>query len=293
MEDIFFNKNTDRSRLHEEVLAMVRRTLTPSVHYERITPCQDYSVNEYKRFLSNLMTIEDMEKFVHHCQGCVACLKGISQAHEKFLQQQEQRENDVLLHKTLTLLDELEAKNHPVEFPKTVSIKNFFSIALEASKGFLDLLVTTGELLTPTPDIALRGEDREPALIPSIRILQEFSEPPWSIQTTFERCETKKEFQLTISILNRKTEEVLKGIQVMLCGPKRQVGLTSDDHGQAVFTISRIGDYVVHFIDKGEILAQLSTESSIIALLILVEIKGYGSKVLGILSRYYHRPDLR
>lgn len=237
---------------------MVRRTFKPSVYHEHIKPCTAYSTIDYVQFLDDLMATEEMKKFLEHCQLCLSCLKGLAQAHERFLQKQEQRENEFLYNLTLVLLDTLETKQQETKQSQgSALVKNLFRIVIESSQGLLKLVSTTGELLTTPPRLAFRGENEKPAEILPIRVVKDFSEPPWSIQVTLERNDAG-EHSLIISLLDRNLDEFLQEVEVRLSGPGGQLSLVSDEQGEVVLPLSQRGDYLVQFFDAGVVLAQLT-----------------------------------
>lgn len=206
------------------------------------------------------MAAEEVKRFEAHVRGCISCLKAIAWVHAEHRRAKERAENELLLRRTMSLVDELipaaqarpALRSHDL-FDKVVHI------ALRVSRETLKVLRTTGELLSPPMTPAFRGKTGVVSLREKseVKVLQEFTEPPLSAQISFEKGGGETGIHLRISLFNRESDEFLCGVEARLDGLGASDDTMSDENGEVHFTIRSAGNYVARLYLGGKPLIQL------------------------------------
>jgi hypothetical protein len=181
------------------------------------------------------MPAEEVLPFEEHSWNCTACLHGIHHSFEKMIVEKEQRENDTLLQKTFGLMDRLDR----------TPVNNMLDMVIRASGKLLELLSTTGELLQAPVLAPVRGETASIEQKDSLRIVQEFIDPPVSLQVSVEKDKEVGILSLKISLYDQNEEEFMPGIEIELTGGETSQIKISDENGEALFRIEKPGEYIL------------------------------------------------
>jgi hypothetical protein len=72
------------------------------------THCGIYEESDFRRYLAGAMSEREIERFKSHCTSCDECLSILSQSSRSNFNEQDQRENAILLEKTMNLLNKID-----------------------------------------------------------------------------------------------------------------------------------------------------------------------------------------
>lgn len=136
--------------------------------------CGRYSPMDYQTYVDGRMPAPEEVSFEEHCVECPSCLENIYMYYQEKNLLQESTENEQLLARTCNLLDDYEPS----------PTQNIFTLVFDVSKKALDLISTTGTLLAFPEPVQVRGESTDQALQPTLRVVQEFSNPALSVQVS-------------------------------------------------------------------------------------------------------------
>lgn len=192
--------------------------------------CEKYGVMEYARYVRQEMSETEAAEFELHAHACSACLPAIHSVATQHQCKKEQEENELLYSRTLALMDRLD--------------QDTFSIVVRAVKGVVELIRSTGQLLTMSPALAgirSMGAAVSQALQP-LRLVKEFAESQLSVEVTISPVEPDM-LDVTVSLLDRKREEFISCALVSLVGESRMQDEITDENGQACFRVPAAGFY--------------------------------------------------
>lgn len=216
---------------------------------ERI-PCSQFGDNDYHRYIRGEMSLQDMDLFVKHCEECQSCLKEIANRHMILTQRKEQSENNHLFTKTIEFLDHLDKEEKGIK-------ENLFDIVIKIARKAAKIISTTGELLQPVQPLAVRaaGEKVESE---TWRIIQEFANPPLSVQVSGVQGETAGNISLIISLYDPDADDFLsrKKVYITASGETRET--TTNDSGEVYFDINQHTTCEIAIGDKEKPDARLS-----------------------------------
>jgi hypothetical protein len=210
--------------------------------------CDRYSVKDYDLYVSKQMPEAEAERFEEHCWNCSACLQGISKSQERYDQQLEKVEDEYLFRKTLEFMDQLEGRNK----------ENLMDIIVRTSKHILELISTTGELLS-TPDLVpVRGGADFSEEGVTLRVIKELADPPFSLQASLRHSRTGTGIELTLSLFDRVSDEFCSDVAVALSGPATEFSQLTDENGTVTFALESPGDYIANLESNGEKVGSIS-----------------------------------
>lgn len=208
-------------------------------------PCSQFGDNDYNSYTRGEMSLQDMESFIAHCEECKSCLQEIVRRHEAWVQEKEQRENELLFSKTVEFLDAPEKK------------ENLLDIVIKTARKAVEIVSTTGELLQPLQPVIARAADDRVESEP-FRIIKEFANPPLSVQVTIAQGETAGHTGLIISLFDPKADDFLSSKTVSITAPGEARESVSNDSGEVYFDLNRPGVYLIAIGDKKKPEARLT-----------------------------------
>ena len=215
-----------------DLLDQISRTLSglggPTPDNIAVSKCKDYSHNHYENYLNGTMAVEERTVFEQHCMGCESCLIALHFANEKL-------ENEALYQRTMKVLD-----GYQESIPHKIA--NVFQIIMHAARDTIKVIKTSGEVLHPLSPVAVRGVSKASAT-ETTTIIQDF--PHVSIQAEFKQSENLELVELTLSLMDTETADVIEGAKVQLTGDLIQKESTTDLNGQAKFEISKKGIFQI------------------------------------------------
>jgi hypothetical protein len=194
-------------------------------------PCEQFSAQDYARYVALEMSEQDAAFFLSHAESCSSCLKGIREATIVWQSQKDMAENELLHASALSIMDRLD--------------KSIFSIVISAVQGVVELIKSTGEQLSMAPALAgvrsASGEYTSETVQP-LRLVKEFEESRFSVEVTISSVEPDK-LDVVVSLLDRQLEEFIPGAAVSCCGESGQFNDITDENGQVVFRVPAYGFY--------------------------------------------------
>lgn len=165
------------------------------------TGCNKYTATDLALFVRGRLSPEAAEAFLAHTAGCDDCRIRLYAAHRGKEAEQDQRENELLLQKTLGLLHNID--------------EGVVSIVVKAARGLVELIRTSGEALNQTPALAgVRSSAGEPEHQEQvIRVRKEFPESFLSVEVTITP-QQPEQVGIRLSILETRGERFLENVSV-------------------------------------------------------------------------------
>lgn len=241
----------DKKEFLNKVLFLARHSLEPEP-LKGIIPCDRFTADDFYSYIGGSMPSSNLPIFENHCLACLFCAARLSQAGAPFIQEQEKEENELLLEKTMALLDRLEHQE------KEDVAANTMHIVIEAVKNALHIIRTSGEILKPGFAMAVRGEQDESDQESAIQILQEFTQPDLSIQATIIGEEPERA-TLQVSLFDRAADAFMPDVEMHLIADSRVLQKeVSDEKGEAKFLIQIPGEYQINLLSGGRPLAWIN-----------------------------------
>lgn len=234
----------------DKIFQIVLQTFEASNRYSTKNTCEKYSSDDHDRYI---MSMDEMPEFEDHCMTCTACQQGIYAAAQKRTLEIDLSENNFLFRKTLDIFDELD---------KRVS-KNLFDIVVNITKDVINIIKTTGEILTGPVPLAIRGKGENSSKSKSIKILKELESPAISIQISFLKQEFENDVMMTLSFFNRDSDEFISGVNMVFNDNGKKRTLISDENGEISTLMKAPCDWVVHCKAANEEFAQLNLKSEV------------------------------
>jgi len=232
-----------------QILKIINKSLTIKTKMDYYIPCDTYSEKDYNKLLKLTIPLEEFKQFKKHCQNCTACQKGITQAYERYILKKDQKENTKLYQKTIDLLDKIDEQE-----------SNLIDVLINVSKDILEITKTTGEVLPPPILAPSRGGANKQKEDHQIHILQEFDAPFISVQAAFKKNEPEEPIEMCVSLLDRKTEEFMVNIEIILTGPGKKQKKSTDKNGKAIFFLQGPGNYKAVIVSGEDQIAKLKVK---------------------------------
>lgn len=198
--------------------------------------CSSYDERQILRYLDKSMTYAEVKDFEAHAETCDQCLKGVYRCHVEL----EGRKDEEFAKRSITL-------HHAFAESKAA---NLLQIAVRSYGKLVEVLSTTGDLLMTPACVQVRGKTATNEKVEPIRVVENFSTPPISLQVTLERVSDERGMLLKISVYDRRREEFLPDIDVQVTGAEQMRTMTDAD-GEAAVRIEVPGPYSVQ-LNSGE-----------------------------------------
>lgn len=212
--------------------------------------CDKFSFDDYEKFIKGLLTDKKMAKFEEHCLTCPACQKGVFHCHQTYSKNIDEDENRFLFNKTVEFFDKIDQ----------LSSKNIFNIIFNVTNDFIDIIKTTGEILSPLTYSTVRGQETNDFKAEPVKILNEIKSPPVSIQVSLYKEEYEKNIMMLISFYNRESDEFISEVEIIWNNNKKKGHLISDKNGEALLKIELPCDLVMNCETAKEQIAQLNVK---------------------------------
>ncbi len=241
----------DKKELLEKLRILLKAIGEEPPVLRELPPCNIYTIDDYERFLNDEMAHEEEIELVNHCDSCVACQKGLLQC-EKQIEAEEKKQCEEMLKKTFALLRE----------PQDIISKNLVDIVLTVSRKIIDIVKTTGKVISSPQPVLLRGDVQRIEERRKLEIIQRFTNPPVSLQISFEILEEKDKEQaliVTLSTFDEESEEFQNGVEVSLSGEDYSARALTDSDGKALFVVRYPGvyDMSLRLPEDGEIAVRI------------------------------------
>jgi len=231
-----------KDNLTEYLKNIELKALETAKKMEKPNPCEKYVVEDYDRYVKHVRgnePFENVEVFEKHCEVCTSCRHGIAQSNDKYI-------DETLLKKTMEFYDSLKPESNIIE------------IILSVSKNLLKVMRTTGTILSSPLLEPTRGKIDESEPRQSFKIVQEFVQPPISVQIFLEGERSRENIKLNISLFDKQAEEFMSETPISLAGPNESQEKTTDKNGQAAFLIQGQGNYRATILSEAVVAAQVN-----------------------------------
>lgn len=211
----------------DKMLHMVMQSLEAPDKFSKIACCDTFSSDDFRKYIKGLMPEEKMHGFEAHCLSCKSCLQGVLEALQTDAIEINSAENDYLFQNTTALLDKLDQPS-----PETI-----LEIVVNVAKDVIDIIKTSGDILAGPAPSAVRGTDQNNTRPRPVKIIKEIDDPAVSVQVSFCRQSNNDHMVITLSFLNRDSDEFISGIDLTCHGCDTPMKMTTDSLGQATMTI--------------------------------------------------------
>jgi hypothetical protein len=204
--------------------------------------CQRYGPDDYQRVMDGDMSHHELSEYELHFENCTFCQSAIS----VFFRQKEQKENQSLFKRTLSLMDTLDQESR-------ISL---VEVVINVGRGILDLISTTATLLTPSMQPATRGIPRKGKKASGVQILQEINDPPMSIQVRFTPDPVVSRVLMEFSFMNVRDGTFIPDVTVALSDTNPIDSQTSNKKGIANFNVKAPGCYHIQVVHDSRTVSQ-------------------------------------
>lgn len=211
----------------DKMLHMVMQSLEKQDEFSKQTSCDTFSSDEFRKYILGLMPEEKIPGFEAHCLSCKSCLQGVIKALKTHAIEMDSAENDHLFQNTTTLLNKLDQTS-----PATI-----FEVVVNVAKDVIDIIKTSGDILAGPAPSAVRGTAQNITRPLPVKIIKEIDDPAVSVQLSFHRQSNKDHMVMTLSFLNRDSDEFISGIDLTCHGCDTPMKMTTDSLGQATMII--------------------------------------------------------
>lgn len=268
-----------RKDFMERMLDMAQHAFLPEKIVRESPPCGKYSLEDFDLYMRERMPAVEAERFEEHCLGCLGCAVQLLLAQDRLNQEKEQAENEILMKRTMSLVDSILKKKEGVREPSWLA--NRINIILEYVHDAWRLVSTTGETLTLAPGVAYggigkmkstefdspvksykdkmedaSGEPKEP--LSTLQISQEFTLPDIFVQVSISSEETGR-LMMTFAFFDKAAGRGVQGIELHLTHGSEPVRkATSGERGRASFIIRVPADYEIEILQDGERIGAIS-----------------------------------
>ena len=221
-----------KKKFIDRLTEYAEKSLKPPGRTKRMARCVKFTGEDYVKYVNEQMSPEESKIFENHSWDCPACLASLVEQ-ENSMQPIEDSTSNVLLHKTLKYLDDLDRK----------SGTNYLATVIKMGKNAIEVIRTTGMILGQPSPVPVRGQKKQPETIKPLRVIDNLEKLHISIQTTFEMMHGQ-DTTLTISLLDTDTDKFMGEVDIKLCGPGFEEKKKSDRKGKASFLLGCTGSYL-------------------------------------------------
>jgi hypothetical protein len=206
--------------------------------------CRIYSENDYRRFLKHDMSDEENQRFSEHLDLCPFCSHALTQIHTELKLINDKR----IFDKTIALMDRLDQFNK-------------IDIFIQIGKKIMDVIRTTGEILTIPQPIAVRGENRCSLSEDQKCIVQDFDTPPVSVQVCLAAKLDDQRMELTLSLYDKENEIFISNANCLFIVQSVEYDLATDTNGAVSLDLPLPGPYSIKIQKAGKPIADIDIHS--------------------------------
>lgn len=207
--------------------------------------CSIYSSSDCARFVRMHPDENGRAAFLSHAELCQNCRATLLKETIVWRKQQDELENRLLRNQTLSIMDRLD--------------QNIFSIVIKAAQGVVELIRSTGELLTTPPAFAgtrsLGGADAGANNI--VCITQEIDQSRLSVEVAISPLDPDV-LLVQVSLLDRQQEEFVAGALVVCTGETFSHSGVTDESGQVEFRIPATGFFELTLSQEERLLGTIT-----------------------------------
>lgn len=208
--------------------------------------CSAYSGPDYFRFLKHEMSEDEIQRFGKHIDDCPFCASELKSADDQLKQSEYQR----YFEKTIALLDRIDVRNR-------------FKIIFQLGRNFIDILQTTGQILTTPQPIAVRSRDPAVSSGNTQCIVQNFGSPPVSVQVCLAVKTEDQTVELTVSLFDMEKEVFIPYADIYFNAPGMEQNLSTDAKGAASMLLPLPSPCSLRIYKNGEAIADIEIDSSV------------------------------
>lgn len=232
----------------QKFVEAAKRAMANCDHHSKSSVCDRYKTTDYVKYINGNMDNGEKTEFKEHCNVCPECLEGLYQADRKDNLEVNQKEDKYLFHKTIEILDKIDIQK---------TSKNIVKLFIKISDTLMEIIETTGKIITAKTPVTVRGEKRDNNMQNSIQIVEDLSTPPLSAQLTISQQENSQ-FCLHVSLFQPDLDEFMSDVQFFLKDDKRKDQYTTDIYGEVIIPLETSGSHVIICKTKNEPLAEFN-----------------------------------